>query len=356
MAAMTSSMDVDSASSSTPNRMDLIVATSSTVPGSHKALRELYRGPEDVHAYESLLAWRASGQQAAWRAAAQENFKGNPDAAKLPADALVFDVDRFLSPGFCSSEVYGKTLLYGHVLKSTQISLYEHGLAMPEGTVCVTDVQTSGKGRGSNQWTSPPGCLLVTFLSSVREGRTLPLVQYLVCVAIVDAIKSFEGFEDANVGIKWPNDIYADRSTKIGGILCQSVSIGGKFKVCIGMGLNVDNEEPTTCLNAIGKGPRVSREQVLARILEKYDALHEEFEREGFTRRLQDAYERAWLHNGQEVTLQDEGGRKVIIEGISPASGGCLVARDASDASLRFELYPDGNRFDFFQGLISKRM
>ena len=47
--------------------------------------------------------------------------------------------------------------------------------------------------------------------------------------------------------IKWPNDIYVNQM-KIGGILCQSICRDGVFHVVVGVGLNVNNSEPTTCL------------------------------------------------------------------------------------------------------------
>jgi biotin--protein ligase len=33
--------------------------------------------------------------------------------------------------------------------------------AIPAGAVCVADSQCSGRGRGGNVWSSPPGCLMV---------------------------------------------------------------------------------------------------------------------------------------------------------------------------------------------------
>jgi biotin--protein ligase len=55
-----------------------------------------------------------------------------------------------------------------------------------------------------------------------------------------------------DVRIKWPNDIYAQQ-LKIGGVLCQSAYRDQKFQVVIGVGLNVSNRDPTTCINAIVK-------------------------------------------------------------------------------------------------------
>lgn len=244
-------------------------------------------------------------------------------------------------------------LLYAPTLSSTQSIIFENSAVLPEGTVCVADQQVSGRGRGSNEWASPPGCLMFTFLGSTTDGRTLPLIQYIVCIAIIKAIKSCAGFENVDVAIKWPNDIYVNRKIKIGGILCQSVFVDGKFKVSIGVGLNVDNAEPTVCLNQLGS-VKVSRAEVLARFLNMYDELYLDFQQNGFEESLQAKYEAAWLHSNQVVKLDQHQGKEVTIKGIVPSSGGCLLAIDSEGNKL--ELYPDGNRLDFFQGLISKKM
>lgn len=52
------------------------------------------------------------------------------------------------------------------------------------------------------------------------------------------------------VKIKWPNDIYCD-NFKLGGILCHSTYRDHKFHLVAGIGLNLDNREPTTCINAL---------------------------------------------------------------------------------------------------------
>ncbi len=51
-----------------------------------------------------------------------------------------------------------------------------------------------------------------------------------------------------DIKIKWPNDVYS-KDFKIGGILCHSTYRSKEFQVVIGVGLNLDNSEPTTCVN-----------------------------------------------------------------------------------------------------------
>ena len=57
---------------------------------------------------------------------------------------------------------------------------------------------------------------------------------------------------DVDIKIKWPNDIYSN-GMKIGGILCHSTYRAKEFQVVIGVGLNLDNSQPTTCVNDVLK-------------------------------------------------------------------------------------------------------
>jgi biotin--protein ligase len=122
-----------------------------------------------------------------------------------------------------------------------------------------------------------------------------------------------------DVRLKWPNDIYHGPSTtKIGGVLCQSTLIGREATLIIGRGLalapngrshlpvvpgigiNVENSQPTTCLRDIqareGRDPAVfSRELLLARFLEYFEGFMTTLERDGFKPFL-GAYLRNWLH------------------------------------------------------------
>mmetsp|Transcript_15638 Transcript_15638/g.27271 ORF Transcript_15638/g.27271 Transcript_15638/m.27271 type:complete len:387 (+) Transcript_15638:359-1519(+) len=327
--------------------IDVVLVKGDASVTSEIPVTDLYKGFRSVEMFSCLGVWSKAERHAFWVANERESAD---NAGKKPQN--VFDVSK-LALNIKECGIYGSTVLFAHCVTSTQSIIHDLCGGFPDGTVCVADVQTNGRGRGSNEWSSPPGCLLFSYTSAVRDGRTLPLVQYLVCLAIVKAVKSLPGMGGLDIGIKWPNDIYVNKKVKIGGILCQSICQGAKFKVTIGVGLNVDNSEPTTCLNDLGEEP-VSREQVLGRILEHYESLLLEFEHDGFEKRIQGEYEKAWLHSGQTVTLKEENDAVAVIEGLNPASGGCLLARVPETGQL-YELYPDGNRLDFFNGLISKK-
>lgn len=44
------------------------------------------------------------------------------------------------------------------------------------------------QGRSKNVWESPKGCLLFSFTIQMEDGRVVPLVQYVVCLAVTEAV------------------------------------------------------------------------------------------------------------------------------------------------------------------------
>eukprot|EP00898_Chlorokybus_atmophyticus_P000679 jgi/Chlat1/1611/Chrsp127S01873 len=263
----------------------------------------------------------------------------------------------------------GRALLVAARLPSTQTILQENIKSFPPGTVCIADVQESGRGRGDNVWTSPPGCLMFSCTSFVADGRTLPFLQYLVSLAVVKAARSATErvyTHPADIKIKWPNDIYSNDGQKIGGVLCHSTFSAWHrhFRVTMGVGFNVSNTEPTTCLNKLcdpgfkhGNAGGVEREELLAEIVSELQSMLRVFDTEGFTP-FQDEYLQYWLHTGQKVHLEEDSEKgihsKVELEVQGLAKSGYLLATDA--AGKPFELHPDGNSLDFFKGLVRKKL
>ena len=165
-------------------------------------------------------------------------------------DASTFDASAYYSR--LRTRRDGRALLTARELPSTQNLISDNAAHAPgsliPGAVCVADAQVSGKGRGGNEWSSPPGCLMFSLLTRHREGRTLPFIQYIATMAAVDAIQ--EGADDALIAagakghrkgtgtavdakIKWPNDLYSG-GLKIGGVLCTSTYSDGGFDVVVG--------------------------------------------------------------------------------------------------------------------------
>ncbi|RPA96445.1 class II aaRS and biotin synthetase [Choiromyces venosus 120613-1] len=291
---------------------------------------------------------------------------------------------RYRSRSRSSPENFGSFLLYGEVVTSTNTMLdknFELLQRLPSGLTAVATLQVAARGRGSNVWVSPMGALV--FSTCIRHPRELSVqapvvfVQYLVALAIVEAIKSYDiGFEDMPVRLKWPNDIYAENPKnekeflKIAGILVNSSYANNQFLLVVGCGINTTNNAPTTSLNHIldklnrtrksknlSRLPSFEQERLLAKILVVFEEMYYQFCRSGFAP-FEELYYRHWLHSGQIVRLEMEGGRKARIRGITPDYG--LLTADELDESDRltgrsFTLQSDNNSFDFFKGLLRRK-
>lgn len=83
---------------------------------------------------------------------------------------------------------------------------------LPNGLTAVATIQVAGRGRGNNVWVTPMGALVwstvVRHPSQLESQAPVVFMQYLVALAIVEAIKNYgTGYADMPVRLKWPNDI-----------------------------------------------------------------------------------------------------------------------------------------------------
>jgi len=206
-------------------------------------------------------------------------------------------------------------------------------------------------------------------------STTAPVVfvQYIAALAIVAGIQSYDkGYGVIPVKLKWPNDIYAldpnptDPKTKsyvkVGGILVNSSYSGGDYTLVAGVGINVSNGAPTTSLNVLAAKaglPPMTLEKLLASILTQFELLYAKFCRNGFSADFEAMYYKSWLHSDQIVTLETEGGARARIKGIT-RDWGLLVAEELGwedrPTGRKFELQSDSNSFDFFKGLLKRKM
>lgn len=281
-----------------------------------------------------------------------------------------------------TSESFGNVLLYGEVVTSTNTLLEKNPKLLdklPVGTTATATTQVAGRGRGNNVWVSPPGSLMFSTVlrhpMSLSATAPVVFIQYLCALAIVSGIHSYDrGYSSLPVKLKWPNDIYAlDPSkgrnantrdpknyVKIGGILVNSSYSGGDYTLICGIGINVSNTAPTTSLNALCAAanlPPMQGEKLLASILVNFESLYLRFCHSGFTPLL-DVYYKHWLHSDQIVTLEQEGGAKARIKGIT-SDWGLLVAEELGwedrPTGRKWELQSDSNSFDFFRGLLKRK-
>lgn len=139
----------------------------------------------------------------------------------------------------------GQSLAYVEVTTSTQTLLDRNPAllrTLPPGFCITATSQISSRGRAGNAWISPRGALPFSFVLRLpmKLSSRLVFVQYLVSLAVVEAIRKYDvGWEDVDVCIKWPNDVYGksrfeQRWEKIGGIIVNSTYVDNEYVLVVG--------------------------------------------------------------------------------------------------------------------------
>jgi BirA family biotin operon repressor/biotin-[acetyl-CoA-carboxylase] ligase len=191
---------------------------------------------------------------------------------------------------------------------STNTYLFERASDhMGKRYAVLAEKQVGGRGRRGRQWVSPFGkniylSLLVSFAGGMAALEGLSL---MTAIAVEKALAKL-GIE--GIGLKWPNDVYAD-GKKLAGILLE---VTGEYsshcQVVIGIGLNLalsssdaeSIEQPWAELRTLKPG--LSRNDVAATILDELLLLVDEFQRNGFA-----PYQQYWserdIYHQQEVRI-----------------------------------------------------
>jgi biotin--protein ligase len=316
----------------------------------------------------------------------------------------------------------GDNLLYGETVTSTQTMLDRNPLLLnnlPAPLTFMASFQMAGRGRGTNLWLSPAGCLQFSILLGLPASMASKLVfiQYLAALAIAEAVD-----EDGRLGvrIKWPNDIYADAEgvadttvgggkkgrAKLAGILVNTNFVNGQWRVIVGCGVNVLNALPTSSVSQLHSllteraahssssstkplPDPPTMENTFARIMAAFEEKWELFlEAKGFEPFMAEYHSR-WLHSGQEVTLTTvEPHQRLRVVSITPDAGllRCVPIAESSvsshfernyddgyedrvpapsayssrpgpaSATQYVDLQPDGNSFDLMAGMIKRKV
>lgn len=125
----------------------------------------------------------------------------------------------------------------------------------PKPALVVAEQQTAGRGRLGRKWVSSPGAsVLMSLCWPVAEmPASHDRISMLVGVALAQATAAL--IPDAEVRLKWPNDVMVD-GRKLAGILIEAT----EHAYIIGIGINLTHASITapplsqtaTCLQAHG--------------------------------------------------------------------------------------------------------
>lgn len=249
---------------------------------------------------------------------------------------------------------FPEVFIHSEAVTSTQDMLWNNSLLRQNvsSIAILADVQVAGKGRGKNQWISPLGSMCLSFYCTIQQctplTKKLPFVQYITTLATIKAIND-TCVTIPPLKIKWPNDIYTSTGVKIGGVLVNCSTNGKITELCIGIGVNVNNEEPTVSLAKLS-GVKISVPKLASKIccsfIEEVD-LFNEIGHEQFIER----FCQNWLHQDKKVKISlGNINCDAIIKSID-SDGYLSVLNLATHQSVSVQ--PDGNSFDMMENLIA---
>jgi len=191
-----------------------------------------------------------------------------------------------------------------------------------EATLLVAERQTAGRGRMGRVWQSQPGDSLTFSISLPMAPRDWSGLSLAVGLSLAESLHP-------SVQLKWPNDLWFE-DRKLGGILVEAASMGGRSQVVVGVGLNIRprlgdglNTAPAALSELL---PALTAPTGLAQVALPLIQTLLRFEQEGFSP-LQARFESRDVLKGRRVHTSD--GLVGMALGVSP-SGALRLQTDVS--------------------------
>ena len=168
---------------------------------------------------------------------------------------------------------FGKIYRFGEVASTMDEceNLIKSGVC---GGIVVAESQTAGRGRNAKKWVSVAnGNIYFSFFDELDPE--LSLIPQRCAVAAYSAISKF--VKNAEVQIKWPNDILVEMK-KVSGVIAKTILFEGKRFYIGGIGINVFPPEENGMKfvwepAAVSEFAEASTEEVLTALVKGTDAV-----------------------------------------------------------------------------------
>ena len=189
-------------------------------------------------------------------------------------------------------------------------------------------------GRG---WTSAAGASLTFSLALPLSPMDWSGLSLAVGVAVAQALDPQPSPAPSRIRLKWPNDLWlwdpgsARGGRKLGGILIETVPVGGRRMCVVGVGLNVmplqvdDLSSGYACLRELDPGAEAPG--VLMQLAPTLVRALQAFERGGFAEFAERFAARDALA-GRRVTTTQAGAREGMVEGVDERGALRLLVDD----------------------------
>ena len=276
-------------------------------------LRILRTAGEECVSGQRLCEIFGVSRQAVWKNISQLKEKGfEIESVSNKGYKLISEPDILNSSAiesYLSRECICKKVEAFETIDSTNTKAKQLAeLGEEEGTLIISDEQTAGKGRRGRSWCSKKGAnVFMTLLIRPRiEPKYLSGITLLAAMSVATAIKDIC---DTEAKIKWPNDIVINKK-KICGILTEmSSEMNYVNYAVIGIGINVNDDEIPQEIrkNAssiyLETDRKVNRNELAAKVVEKFDSYYKEFLKTNDLSALTDEYNSMLISLNSEVKV-----------------------------------------------------
>ena len=230
------------------------------------------------------------------------------------------------------------------VIDSTNQYMMSRLADWQKGECLLAECQTSGRGRRGRQWVSPfAGQMIMSLYWRLESGFAAAMgLSLVVGVALAETLQALN-YPD--VGLKWPNDLYA-RGEKLAGILVEMSAIaGGSCHVVVGVGLNLTMPvelgahigQPWTSLARLRSEP-LQRNLLTATFIQNLRRALESFEQDGLAPFVE-RWNRLDIYRDKPVQLTlGEQQISGVVHGINPQGGLVLERNDTLEVYMGGEI------------------
>ena len=220
-------------------------------------------------------------------------------------------------------------------IDSTNTELMRRARAgQTEPVLLVAESQSAGRGRLGRQWVSQRGDSLTFSLGLPIAPKDWSGLSLAVGLSLAESLHP-------HIGLKWPNDLWVN-GCKLGGILIEAASTGGRSYVVIGVGLNIQTQAaqdlrtpPAALVDSL---PGLTAADALARVAAPLVAAVQVFAITGFAPLQARFHARDVLQGHSVLTSEGIQGRALGVDAsgalqIETATG--VVGVHSSEISVR---------------------
>lgn len=309
-----------------------------------EAILQMLKSGTDFISGQDLCEYFKVSRTAVWKVINQLKEEGyeieavNRKGYRLVSSPDILSESEILSG--LSTEVLGKKIYRYDCIGTTNDQarmLAENGA--PDGSLVIAETQDRGKGRRGRGFFAPPGSGI--WMSLILKPEIPPveasMITLLGAMAVLDMLESY----GLSGGIKWPNDLVADKK-KITGILTEMSAGPDQINyIVLGIGINVNMKDFPEELraNAISmamiSGKTYHRAEVIQRVMKSLEKYYRMFLDSGNLAFMKEKYNERLVHMNKEISVHEI--RRVwkgVSRGINDI-GELIVSTDAGDTIVR---------------------